>query len=44
MPKNAVNTGFLRGFKSIDIRATLMVVFHKILRSVAVFFTHLWVR
>lgn len=27
MPKNAVNTGFLRGFKSIDIRATLMAVF-----------------
>ena len=33
MPKNAVNTGFLRGFKSIDIRAALMVALHIVLRN-----------
>ena len=38
MPKNAVNTGFLRGFKSIDIRATLMILFYIELRDFPVVF------
>ena len=33
--RNAHFTGFLRGFKSIDIRAALMTVLHIILRNLA---------